>query len=705
MWLVIVLLFFLAYWLLYSPHHPFKRKQAIVDNQKFISSLPPSSSLATSYTYSLIQNHSRNVTISASYGGSWTFEWDDDRYAFGEGRVFETDDCFGKPDGSKVLARQLSDYKGLDPSYEYFFYCDQNRIRGLYVRLQGHLEFHPVADCSAPYQLYPDPVNKSYYLECEDGKPMRKECPPDTFFWIDACENVSEICVESKLPTVFINNKTFINCVDKTRVEQCPENTVRLPTWPTCELDSCLGVSDEKIRKMSNISMGPFVYSPGYFVCRDHRVVESITCPSEWNPAKSHGDDLTRLPKVFDPQLNRCSEPHFCVNVRSSDETTVVPVHEFTKHVQNWPYSELFDSTIGYRCLSGTKIRFVLEPGQKILNYTIVSACDNGTATKVPIGDRVDAYYDCQSGKTIECGPGKIFSGKGCRNRIAHAHTFKNYPLFRTRGLSRRNNWMKPFEVSSSVLNPTFVSNYGAIIDSDCEAYAFLKQIPKDRFFYLPDGKHLCKYSRKLNKILKKPYDTTKKLHFWSQRLVPITEKDEVCEFGRRLDSGDFYLDSTVYATCTKDQPFVFCPSTSTHGIDRAPNGTFACVPENHVHWTRLEGTQTFLTWAIDHIEVHMDGIYKIDEGETAKLEHVSDGRKTVVVLSRNEFFMFWSNRPYVVYFRRLSTYPPNVYLENQKLKTVSSDPNMWYWIRKRKETKLPFKLPDHTVEESIKYN
>ena len=735
MWLVI-LLFFFAYWLLYSSHYPFARPLATAAEDENVSSLPPSSTAtkhALPYSFSLIKNGPRNVTVSASYGGSWTFGWDDDdRYAFGDDRVFETDDCFGKPDGSKLRAegRPLHNYvrRRLDPSFiahgfQFYFHCDRDRIRGLYACPAGQKAFrdeecYPVDICTADMEngrTFPDPSDKSYYRVCVDGKSIRKRCKPDTFFWTDRCRSARDICSETNF--FHINAKKYIRCDgDRSIVEECPENTARLASWSACDADVCVGVPDEFRKPMAEISSGPFVYSPGYYVCRDHRVAETITCPSEWNPAKSRGDDLTHLPKVFDLRRRACAVPSLCENVRPSDPSTVVvPVHEFTKRVPEWHYSRIFDSTVGFRCSEdGKKTRFALEPGQRIVDHTVKWACDYDAATRIPVGDRIDAYYDCEAKKTIDCGPESVFDGERCKKRLARAHSFKNFPFFRTGGLSHRNDWMEPFEAKARPQalavseEDDFVSQYDVRSDPDCVAYAFLKQMPRNRFFFLPDGKHICRYNPHLDKIVKKTYDIgPRKLHFWSQRLVPLTEEDEDCHFGHKLESGDFFMDSTVYVTCDTRQPFVFCPSASTRKIDRVgKDGPCACVPDDAVHSIlAVDGTHTFLTTQIEQIHVEKESSYEIDDGKTSSIEYDNDdGFRTVVALTLDETFKFWSDRPYTVYYRRLPTYPPNVFLENQTLTTGSHFPHLGYWIRKMKETDRPLALPKHDIEESIGY-
>lgn len=767
MWLVI-LLFLLLYWLLYSPYgFPFTTVSKTVDEEdSFLSSLSPSSSRAPPpYTYFFEPTTDDQLTLSASYGGSWTFSISD-RYIFDRHQISESDDCLGKPNGfafnvrgrtlyDTILKKKLVDKKDLFPTnssprdliaydtleyfrrgYEFYFLCHDDAVRQLYACPPG-TSFrsgvcHAIDSCIDRENgfVLADPTDRNYYRVCLDEKPVRKRCQPDTFFWMDACrplENntpsalLSEMC-ESEHFVIPIHKKKYIRCVldgeennvlpkYRTVVEECPENTSILGSWKSCERDDCVGIPDEFRKPMTTITRGPFVYSPGYYVCRDNRIVETVTCPAEWNPGYSLGEDLTRLPTVFDAKRQACSVPSFCENVFSvPGAEAIVPVHEFTKRVSKWTYATFFDSVAGYRCVPEglevkKKTRFVLEPGKRIIDNAVISACEgHDSRTKIPIGDQTDAYYDCESQRVVHCGPDSLFDGERCRKSIKHAHSYKNISFFRLTGLSHQNDWLEPFPPrlnSSTCLKEqegvTYFSDYDVCLVPECSAYPFLKQIPKGLYFFLPDGRHICTYNTTSNTIKRKRYffGSGRKLDFWNQKPVPKTDSESDCVFGQNLESGNFFLDSTIYVTCNLNQPFVFCPSASTRGIGLSPYHTYACLSRDSTYEIHVEANKTIscLAEQVEYFQIEEESDYLVNGKKELGSEIRHPGLRNVFVLLASEF-TFWSDRPYVVRYRKLPTYPPNVHLEKNSLVsgTFSSSNN---WL-------IPVDLPNHTVEEAI---
>lgn len=742
MWLVI-LLFLLLYWLLYSPYDfPFgtvSNNNNIDNNETIDDSLL--SSLQSSrppYTYVFESTDSQNLTISASYGGSWTFSIGD-RYTFDarRNRISESDECLGRPNGfklkveGKTLYETLLKKKLIDGifetliaedileyfrrGYEFYFLCDHGTVRQFYACAPGDREdCHAIDSCvdRDDGTVFPDPTDRQYYRVCVAEKPVRKRCQPETFFWKDACRPPHSDMCESEQYVFPINKKKYIRCDREVGVvvEECPENT-SIISGSSCERDDCVGVPDEFRKPMEFVARGPFVYSPGYYVCRGNRIVETATCPAEWNPVTSLGDDLTALPTVFDTKRQACSVPSFCENVFSSvPEGVVVPVHEFSKRVSDWKYATFFDSVAGYRCEESEKTRFVLEPGKRIIGNAVTSACGQDSRTKIPIGDRTDAYYDCESEKVVACDPDSIFDGERCKKSIQRAHSYKNMPFFRLTGLSRRNDWMEPFpsrSSSSTCLQEqegvTYFPQYDVCLVPECSAFPFLKQLPKGLFFFLPDGEHICTYNAATNTIKRKRhfFGSGRKLHFWKQRSVPRTDavSDDDCAFGQNLESGNFLLDSTIYVTCDPKQPFVFCPSASTRGIALTPYGTsYACLPRDSAYEIQVEANETLscLTEQVEYFQIEEESRYLVDGKEEfgSESRNPSSGLRNIFVLPSDEKFTFWSDRPYVVRYRKLPTYPPDVHLEKSALVSgMFSSSNNWL---------IPVDLPNHTVEESI---
>lgn len=787
MWLVI-LMFILLYWFLYSPYDiPFNKenvetidkleqiKQPPEDTSVFLSSLSSSSSRPP-YTYFFGKAESADrLTLSASYGGSWTFSVDD-RYNFDgiRNQIRVSDDCFGKPNDYKleVRGKKLYDYilkkKLIDGlfriptsssesiprnlvahdtleyirnGYDFYFQCHRDTIHQLYACPPGTAfrdgDCHAIDSCVDRENgfVIPDPADRRYYRVCLNEKPVRKRCKPETFFWMDACRSLdsdgnnsllSEMC-ESEHFIFPIHKKKYIRCIPDGKnysgrskyrgvVEECPENTSLLKPSKTCERDDCVGMPDSFLKPIAVITRGPFVYSPGFYVCRENRIVETVMCPSNWNLGNSRGDDLTGLPTVFDRSQQTCSVPSFCENVFPAPGTNVtVPVHEFTKHVPKWRYAAFFDSVAGYQCTrkgreEETKTRFVLEPGKRIIGNTILSACGRDSRIHIPIGDRIDAYYDCESQKVVKCAPNSFFDGETCRASITHAHSYKNIPFFRLRGLSHRNDWMEPFRPKLAPSNDCLKEQEGVIYFPqydvcsvpECKAYPFLKQIPKGLFFFLPDGDHICTYHIHSNTIRRKRYDfgLYKKLDFWRQSPVPKTDaiSEDDCLSGEKLKSDHFFLNSTIYTTCQLEQPFVFCPSASTQGIAQTSDGTYACLSRDTAYEIRIEANETIscVNEQVDFVQIEEKSRYLVNGKEEpgSDTRNASIGTRNISVLTSDETFTFWSDRPYTVRYLKLPTYPPNVYLENNK-PVKGTFPSFL-------KTNEALDLPDHIIEESI---
>lgn len=769
MWLVI-LLFLLLYWLLYrSPPFLIKTLSKVDKEEEeeeglVLSSLQPSSTRPPPpYTYFFEQaKEDGQLTLSASYGGSWNFSINED-YIFDRYQISESDACSGKPNGfiMKVRGKALYDTilkKKLFPSssssliaydameyirrgYDFYFQCDHDIVRQLYACPPGggnssfrKDDCHAIDSCIDRENgfVLADPTDRTYYRVCVDEKPVRKRCQPDTFFWMDACRPLvsnalfSEMC-ESEHFVIPIHKKKYIRCVVEEEensngggpkyrgvIEECPENTSILGSWKSCKRDDCVGVPNEIRKPMTAVTREPFVYSPGYYVCRENRIAETVKCPTEWHPGTSRGDNLTQLPTVFDAKRQTCSVPSFCENVFSvPGKETVVPVHEFTKRVSKWTYAAFFDSVAGFRCEEKKKIRFALEPGKRIMGNAVVSACGGlDSRTKIPIGDRIDAYYDCESQSVIECdGPDSIFDGERCRKIIKNAHSYKNIPFFRLTGLSHLNDWLEPFPSrpnSSNCMNEQenviYFSDYDVCSVPECNAYPFLKQMPKDMYFFLPDGKHICTYNSISNTIRRKRhfFGPSRKLDFWNQRSVPRTDDSESdCEFGQNMESGNFFLDNTIFVTCNEKQPFVFCPAASTRGIALGgPYDTYACVPRDSAYEIHVDANETIscLTKQVEYFQIEEESHYLVNGKEElgSEFRNPSSGFRNVFPLTE-ENFTFWSDRSYVVRYRKLPTYPPNVHLEKNSLAsgTLSLSNN---WL-------IPIDLPKHIVEESINKN
>lgn len=690
-----------------------------------------------------VQNGTVKIASSAHPDSKWSFDLVDD-YVFDDRRkaIIEKDFCFGKPDGSKVRARgqKLYEYlqknnfetdEGLVSSRQTFYFsCHRDKIDHLYVCPPGSL--FKDGDCTNTNvctgqpdgRTFPDfAQDRRYYRECRNGKPTRKRCQPESFFYIiDACKPpdesvVAEICRQEGNNVVFpLSRKKYIRCLhgpnnllphlNRNTVENCYEGTSILPSWNRCHPDHCVDLPEGFKKAMPTEKKDDFVYSPGYFVCgKDDRIDQTIPCATKWDASRSGtGGNLTHLPMVFDEALKKCVPPALCRNVLPATTEVVVPAYEFTKYVKNWELSTLYDSLVGYRCENGANRRFVVAPGQKIKNFRIVSACDQ-VDTKIPIGDDVRSYYDCETRETVTCPePTPTFNvgAQKCVEPDPRAHYFKNLPLFRFGGLSPWNNWMVPWEVDNfpqdkQCTSPEayYVFNYNVCSHPECAPFPFLKQVPQMRIFL--DKKHACAYEG--GKIVKKKYATGSHLNFWSQRLYARKrDKNETCHFGRRLQSGNFLLDSTLFATCDLRQPFVFCPSSSTKGIARVgTKNIYACVPNDDVYAGTIPANTRvrFFRHEISGVLPKENAAYQIDNG---KIEYFGGGNRIVPVSDTDGSIEYWSDQNSTVIYRRLVNYPVNIYIENGTLR-FGGVANVAYWMKKNTMSSQPMNLKQHDVE------
>jgi hypothetical protein len=214
-----------------------------------------------------------------------------------------------------------------------------------------------------------------------------------------------------------------------------------------CESSACVGQPNGTRIPLPDETDNSFRFSPGYSECFDDRVIDIKRCPRSWDPHLSKGDNLTHLPMVFNG--NTCAVPEFCTNVTSDDPNTIVPVHEFTKHVRNWKNSSLFDSVYGYRCEGGQRKRVATSPGQIVSKkFKTESGCVYPIERLVT--SSFDTFFDCNSQTVVKCDQGKFFDGRECRLRISHAHAYRHIDLFRFDNLNY-DGWILPFDYSKEI--------------------------------------------------------------------------------------------------------------------------------------------------------------------------------------------------------------------------------------------------------------
>ncbi|GFT59079.1 uncharacterized protein NPIL_204801 [Nephila pilipes] len=101
-------------------------------------------------------------------------------------------------------------------------------------------------------------------------------------------------------------------------------------------------------------------------------------------------------------------------------------------------------------------------------------------------------------------------------------------------------------------------------VHKDCKAYSFIRELKRPIKL---DDEYQCVWDEP--KIKKTRYDKLiGKLDFWTQNFTTENKLNQ-CMIGSKVQTGNFVLDSTLYVTCKMHQPFVFCPSSSTIGIEK----------------------------------------------------------------------------------------------------------------------------------------
>ncbi|GFT26000.1 uncharacterized protein NPIL_16861, partial [Nephila pilipes] len=360
-------------------------------------------------------------------------------------------------------------------------------------------------------------------------------CPPNTLFCTDQCRDTND---GESLLSVSYRTKFWIptlcwsvvkRCQGQAVFETCPPG-FRYIDSPTCESEACVGQPNHQLVPLPKVQQGPLTYFPGYMQCQDNKVANVVVCPDSWDPYSSAGDNLTHLPQVFDGRF--CTIPEFCTNVESDDPLVTVPVHEFTKHVRNWKYSDRFDAVTGIQCQGNKRKRVSMSPGERIHSKRLKpeSACD-GTVSKVVISNTPESYFDCNTQTVEACAPKHFFDGVDCHRLIENSHTFNGIGLFQLDSL-RIDNWMGAWDYSKTpsaqpCTDPEseYLETYNVCSHPDCTMYPFLTQIP---FSVKLKGGSQCTFRSTDRRLVKQP--TTLPILFWAQREVEQEPTDEPCE-------------------------------------------------------------------------------------------------------------------------------------------------------------------------------
>lgn len=654
------------------------------------------------------------VSLSTSRGKNWSFELDDSFY-FHKGRIHTKDECFGKPSGTLIRAqgKPLYDYiqkelpdtnqtgqfeinvkEAMQHGHIFYFKCNDDRISSLSACPPGQIfdgsckSVHPCLN-QPDGTLVADAFDKQYYYLCPKG---RHKCPPGTFFMLDSCRSKSSLLHACRKDTRFafaINKSSFVSCRKGIpKVVKCPPGHVVFED--KCVPDACLHQPDGTKIPFPKENLGPFRFSTGYFVCKNNRIDETIECPSEWDKYESKGDDVIFLPQVF--HNGKCSIPEFCTSVTSNDPDTVVSAYDFRKNVKNWKHSVSFDRALGFKCHQQQKVDVFAPPGQHIFDFKLTSACD-APGKRVVIGNRSDAYYDCDQKGIVPCPPDTFFDGKSCRPYIPNAHRYKNVDMFKLTDLEF--DWMEPWSYSNEPsVEPTclapesaYVPGYNVCADPECVKYPFLKQL---KAHIQLDSQNKCTFQN--GKISKVKTGRKKFFNFWTQRK---SIRDDECIPGSKIKSGHFLMDSVLYATCDPKQPFVFCPSSETSHVSSIDD-SYACVPRDGVFEGILEAdtSKTFLENHLDRVIASPGSVLKIN-GTTRPFD------PNGIEIDSNPVEI-WSDKEVRLKFKMLVNYPPHTYYENKHLKAFRNTNRVFVTRYASGSTLQPIDFPTYDIRESV---
>lgn len=671
----------------------------------------------------------------------WEHAFHDDLYLVQKqsNKIIERDDCYYYPQHTLISARGLGLYKYLKNHPEFnkdiafqenspyttqqgdvfYFTCSNRRIEALDMCPSGQVFQNAtcidVTSCTGKPNLTKLPYHPDHtkYIECKNGREFIKQCPTDTFFYHDECVpkyNLIHKCIFSGDTTapMKLDDKTLFECRNHKPVYTTCLPGTQLFENTFCEPDNCVGQLNGTKLNLRKRTVGPFTFVPGYMECFKEKVFQTIECPSTWDPMMTDGDNLTHLPMVFDGQ--KCTVPSFCQNVLSDDPDVWVPIHEFTKHVQNWQNAQYYDQTVGFTCTPTGRKRKQLDPGQRIgKHFKIESACDNPNLIYLPIYDQPTQYYDCIAHRVVTCPAMHFFNGSVCQmDPGPQTFQFNNLPLFQFNGLNDEA-WITPWDYLPKTITPlrgchsadfTYLRLYNICTHADCMNYAFLSMV-SDLSILLPVGqKAKCKFDAQDRHLKKEPVDLN--YTFWNQKVLPmdVNSKDE-CVVGQKLQTGHFVWDTTIFATCDLTQPFIFCPSPHTQGLVKS-HQQYACAPppDNKFLHTRTSTWTAFATNEIKRIlpPVWDTNPYKfnMNKGDRTLYEVPETGYE----IPHNSRFNLRVNRPVHLELQYRVTHPPNIafkYDSQNTLQILEEDGVKGFMVRYEKFSDSSLFFPSYT--------
>lgn len=677
----------------------------------------------------------------------WEHIFPDDAYLVQNSEnIIERDDCYSHTTRRRIAARGIGLYKYLkkhpefkkDLTFEenshytaqqgdvFYFTCFNRRIESLDMCPSGKIYQNQtcvdVSSCTdkADYTRLPVHADPFKYIECKNKREFYKTCPATTFFYHDQCVAQHNLAYQCTLKDTVIPFKLDAHTLFECR-DHKPIYTTCLPGTQFfdnlyCEPNNCVGQPNGTRLNLPHRTLGPFRFVPGYMECLHEKVFQTIECPSTWDPMLSQGDNLTHLPRVFDGQ--QCAVPSFGENVTSDDPDVLVPIHEFTKHVQNWKQAPYYDQTVGYIQTSNGRKRKQLDPGQRIgKQFKVESACGITSDIFLPLYGQPDQYYNCVEKKVVTCPPLHYFTGSACEKEPLHAFKFHGIPMFQFNDLNEEG-WIKPWDYPAQPYHPlkgchsaddTYLKLYDICVHHDCLNYAFLSMVPNFSLFLPVAQKAKCTYDP-MDRHIKKTL-VTFNYTFWDQKILPERVKQaETCTVGQKLKTGHFVWDTTIFATCDPAQPFVFCPSPATETLLQSENH-YACAPPRENTFLHTQ-TLTWTPFATNEVKRILPPVwdqtpyqFRLNKGDQNQYELPETGFD----IPHGTRFVLRVNRPVHLELEYRVTHPPHVAFQYPaqndlnvlKHPDTASQPH-GFMVRKEKFIDSTLHFPTYTPQEHV---
>lgn len=658
-----------------------------------------------------------NNLLFSSRGKEWKVTIPDGYHWTGD-QIIEKDDCFGQVGNIKAKGKKLFEHirdneflnTGTqitsDEVYQnlniYYFECENDKIKNLHKCPQGSVfedsKCKPVNLCREKPDgyKYADLLERTQYFECLNGESFSKACPPKEIFQHDQCKVPDDICeVEPDGYFIQLGKTTYGVCVrGKMETRSCNPNYYVLDG--KCEMEVCFEKDNEMVTIDEDLKMGPFSFKQYFGKCVKGRLTQVKSCPTTWDYSKTDVD-LLQLPQVRDK--DKCVAPKLCENVKLDDDA-VIPAYMYGKHLATWDRAVHFDRVLGYQCNGSQPVSVPIPPGSFIKNFKIENAC--GEFNKIPMREP-DKYFDCATDKIVTCPAHHFFDGTRCLPKNPRAFRFNNHlDVFQFDNLSESNNWMVPrprnhrFTKPDCASDEILISPMNMCVHKECEPFLFIRELNRS---ILLDEEYKCSYKNK--KIIKEKYNNPKRLRlkFWKQQLLQDSSID-FCEIGQKLETGNFVLDSTIYATCNISQPFVFCPSNFTEKIEKIGN-VYACLPNDKVYQytaKRLNNI-THYRFAIDKILIPANTQYRLDRQNYKTTAYT----ELSIPPDNTPSFTFGANKEVTVLYKSLVNNPPNTFILNRQLEMCHdskahfdlTEGKQSFWFLNYKNYDLKYKLTD----------